>query len=203
MPPGYRRLLSDRRRAHASRDDWFSGVEGIVAEVDHSTASVKVIIPALDENRLHDEWVPVLTPFVGPPGYGAVSLPAPGSEVVLFSRGNEGFSLFCLPRFNEDYTPPAEFSDGSRGLKTDTAYRLIADLLIQLLSGEQVDVDAPLIRLLSGGGESVRCEPDKIGFLGAGAVARRPLPPPATTPAETTALANAIRAALIQLGLCE
>ena len=116
-----RRLFHPKADPHASRADWFSGIEGIVAEVDHATASVKVLIPVMDEHHVHDEWVPVLTPFVGPPGYGAVSLPAPGSEVVLFSRGNEGVSLFCLPRFNEDYLPPAEFQDSSRGLKTDTA----------------------------------------------------------------------------------
>jgi hypothetical protein len=202
---------NDRRKSHAARDDWFSGVEGIVVETDPTTYCVKVIIPSVDEEMVFDDWVPVLTPFAGPPGYGAAFMPAPGSEVVLFSRGNEGLSLFAVSRFNEEYLPPAEAADGSHVLKTPHALKLLADLLVLIRSGQTVTVqgvsgvnaDAPDVRLMSGGAVGVHAQGAKVGFMGASPVTRRPLPGPAIDPASCIALANAIRAALIALGLCE
>lgn len=132
---------------------------------------------------------------------------------------NEGATLFYLPRYNEDYRPPAEFADGSRGLKCDSAYRLLCDLLIQIISqtrvqvrGESrvdvesagaIDVDAPDVQLKSGGAVSVHARGAEVGFMGAPPVARQQLPGPAVDEASDRALTNALRSALIALGLCE
>ena len=202
----------DNRRSHESRDDWFSGIEGIVAEVDSTTYSVKVVITSIDEEMIFDEWVPVLTPYVGTPGYGLAFMPEVGSEVALFSRGNEGRSLFAVSRYSEeDYLPPTESHDGSLVLKTPRALKLLADLAVLISSGQtttvqgatRVDADAPDVRLMSGGSVSVHGQGNKVGFLGRSPVARQTLPGPATDLGSCIALANALRAAMISFGLCQ
>lgn len=201
----------NRRARHAGRLDWFNCVEGIVAEVHPATLEVKAVIPALDENLVHDVWIPPLVSWVGPPGYGPFHTPALGSEVILFSRLNEGSTLFYLSRFNEEFTPPAEAADGSRGFKSDRIVRLLCDLLFEVASQTQVliraaqraDVQAPDVFIKSEGGVSVHGKGAKVGFLGAAPVARQALPGPANSLESCIALANALRAALINLGLCE
>ncbi|HEV2764750.1 MAG TPA: hypothetical protein VGV38_17350 [Pyrinomonadaceae bacterium] len=203
--------MNSRRRAHDSRGDWFNCVEATVAEVNFETLEVKVIIPAIDENLVHNVWIPQLVPWVGPPGYGPFCAPAVGSEVVLMSRLNEGVSLFYLSRYNEDFTPPAESADGSRGFKSDGIVRLLCDVLFEIASGTQVlvraaqraDVQAPDVFLRSEGGTSVHGQGAKVGFLGAAPVARQALPGPASDLPSCIALSNAIRAALVNLGLCQ
>lgn len=193
------------------REDWMVAVEGIVADTADplSQHRVKVIIPVIDENVVYDEWVTALMPWVGPAGYGPVHLPEPGTEVVLFGRLGQKHTLFYVSRYNEDILPPD--LGGARGLKTDTAYKLLADLFIHFISQQavlvqaatQADVKAPLVRLMGNENEVVRVEPSKIGFLGASAIARRTLPGPATDLTTNNALTNAIRQLLIDVGLAQ
>ena len=219
------RKVNNRSRAHDERADWFSAVAATVVECDPETLAVKVIIPVLDENDVYDEWVTPLVGWVGTDGYGPVNPPAIGSEVVLFSELNDGETLFYLSRYNEEYRVPGEFSDGARGLKTETAYRLLADLLIEIISqqriliqaanqvdvkadqvnveADQVEIQASLIRLLGGENDVLRGEAGKIGFLGAGAISRQVLPTPAFDLSSCITLTNALRARLIAFGLCE
>jgi hypothetical protein len=203
--------LNNRARAHDERADWFNAVSALVAECDLETLEIKVIIPVLDENEVHDEWVTPLVAWVGADGYGPVNPPALGSEVVLFSEMNDGETLFYLSRYNEDYRVPVEFADGARGLKTDTKYRVLVDLLIEIVSQQQmllqatnqVDVKSALVRLLGGESEVLRGEEGAVGFLGAAAIPRQTLPAVATNLPTCIALANATRSALIAFGLCE
>lgn len=148
----YSKIFGDKRRAHAAREDWFSAVEAIVAEVDPRTMAVKVIIPSIDEDRVHDEWVDALMPWVGPDGYGPAHLPAIGSEVILFSRLNEGVTLFYLSKYNEDFRPPAEFADGARGLKTEADYRLISEGDLYLRGGRVIIEADASVRITAPGG---------------------------------------------------
>ncbi|PYS88967.1 MAG: hypothetical protein DMF64_18865 [Acidobacteria bacterium] len=196
-------------------------VEGIVADTGdpEQMHRVRVVIPLIDESEVHDEWIPALVPWVGANHYGPVHLPEIGSEVLLFGRLGQKHTLFYLSRFNEDFNVPGEFADRSRGLKCDTPYRLLCDLLIQILSqtqvlvrgeervdvqsGSVVDVDAPDVRLKSDGGVSVHGQGAKVGFLGAVPIARRALPAPATDLGSCIALANAMRALLIDYGLAQ
>jgi hypothetical protein len=201
----------DKRETHEQRADWFAGIEGHVVKVDSETFSVKVLIDSVDAEMYYDVWVPVLTPYAGGDGYGMAFMPAVGSEVVLFSRGNEGLNLFAISRFNEERRPPQESRDGSLVIKTPRALKLIAELLILIQSdevvtvrgGAGVDCDAPDVRLMSGGSVGVHAQGSAVGFLGKGPVGRQHLPGPAVDPASTMALANAIRQALINFGLCD
>jgi hypothetical protein len=171
-------------------------VEGIVAANDDPEGMhrIQVVIPSIDESYVHDHWVTALVPWVGADGYGPVNLPQLGSEVLLFGRLGQKHSLFYLCRFNEVYGIPGGFvGENARGLKTDGRYKLLADLLIQIISQTQVDVKADVIRLLGGGSEVVRVEPNKVGFLGAAPASRQTLPEDAHDPASCIALCNALK----------
>jgi hypothetical protein len=206
MPRGlHDTLVAAGRRQAEQADDWMVAVEAVVAVNDDPEGMhrIKVLIPALDEAVIHDEWVTALVPWVGAAGYGPVYRPALGSEVLLFGRLGQPHSLFYLCRYNEDFNVPAEFSDGSRGAKLDTPYRLLCDLLIQILSESQIDVGASLVRLLGGSSEVVRVEPGKVGFLGSPATGKRALPTAATNLPSVIALANALRQHEIDRGFAE
>lgn len=197
------------RRGNAenqSGDRWVIGVEAHVADVSDPEGMhrVRVVIDSIDEAEIHDEWIPALTSWVGRSGYGPVNLPEPGTEVLLFGRLGQKHSLFYLCRYNEDSPVPGEFvSDEARGLKTDGRYKLLADLLIEIVSQARVDVKAPVVRLLGGDSEVVKVEPNAVGFLGAPPSGRIQLPGPAVDEASDRALTNSLREALITFGLCQ
>lgn len=203
--------IRNPEREHASREDWFNGVEAVVVERDTAAMAVKVVIPAIDEKRVYDEWVSLLTPFAGPSGYGACFMPGEGAEVVLFSRFNEGLTLYAVPRFNEEFLPPAEFADGSHGLKTDRELKLLADQLISIVGQMDVlvraattaRVEAPDVFLHSGAQVSVHGQGQKVGFLGAAPAVRQALPDPANDIGSVIALANAMRSLLITFGFAQ
>lgn len=207
------RMVRDGARQSQMPNGWMVCVNGLVADVDDPEGlhRIRVIIPSIEEDLVHDEWVTALMPWVGPTGYGPFNLPVLGSEVLLFGRLGQKHMLFYLSSFNEDYEPPAEFAGNVRGLKTDGAYKLLADLLIEIISQQmvkvratnQVDVQAALVRLLGGDSEVVRVEPSKIGVLGAAAIVRQTLPPAATDLPTCITLANGIRQMLIQFGFAE
>lgn len=192
---------------------------GIVHEVDPRTLAVKAVIPSIDPDRVHDRWVVQMTPWVGAPGYGPVFAPEVGSEVLIFGRFGDTLTLFYTSRYNERYTLPEEFADGARGCKCDTVYRLLCDLLIEIKSqtqvlvrgeervdvegGDAVDVDAPDVRLKSGGAVAVYAQGNKVGFLGAGPIARRTLPTNAVDLGTNNTLTNAIKQLLIDVGLAQ
>src|SRR5438270_750575 len=115
--------------------DLIIALEGIVVDTNdpENMHRVKVVIPSVDENLVHEEWVTYMQPWVGANGYGPVNLPPLNSEVLLFGRLGQPYLLFCTSRYNEDFNIPSEFQDGARGLKTETKYRLLADLLIEII----------------------------------------------------------------------
>ena len=182
---------------------WMTGIEALVADTadPEGLHRIKVIIPSIDEDLIHDEWVSALVPWVGPAGYGPSHLPAPGSEVILFGRLGQANLLYYVSAYNEDFPAPGEFADGSRGVKSDTIYRLLCDVLLQLKSLTRVEVDAPDVLLQSGGAVSVHGHGAEVGFLGAAPAGRQTLPGPATNLGTCIALANALRDLAITFGL--
>lgn len=180
---------------------------GIVHEVDPRTLAVKAIIPSIDPDRIHDRWIHQAVPWVGTPGNGPAFAPAVGSEILITGRLGQTYSLLYLSAYNESHPPPDEFADGSRGLKTETPLRLLAEQLIQiagqqailLQAAQQADVKGQAVRLFAGGSEMFRVEGENAGFRGA-AIARRALPAPGPT---DTPLVVAIRQLLIDLRLAQ
>lgn len=133
-------------------DSPFVGEFGIVAEVDHRTLRVKVIIPAIDENLVHDDWVTPLVAWTGKPGYGPVNAPQLGSEVALFGRFGDTLTLFYLSRYNEDFQVPSEFPEGVRGLRTEGDYKIISDLDLVLIGGRIHLESSSSVRIVAPGG---------------------------------------------------
>jgi hypothetical protein len=180
---------------------------GIVHEVDPRTLAVKALIPAIDPARVHDAWITQMQAWVGAPGYGPAFAPAVGTEVIITGRFGGTFTLFYTSRYNTRHTLPDEFADGSRGLKTETPLRLLAEQLIQIVgqqavllqAEQQADVKGQAVRLYAGGSEMFRVEGGNAGFRGA-AIARRTLPAPGPT---DTPLVLAIRQLLIDLRLAQ
>ena len=185
-------------------DRWFTCVPGIVVSTadPEGRHRIQCLIPDISEEIVHAEWIEPLMPWVGTDGYGPSHLPAVESEVLLFGMKGEKYTLFYLSRYNENFRPPAEFADRSRGCKCDTVYKLLGDLLILIRSLQRVDVEAPSVRLLSNGAEMFRVEGDAAGFRGA-AIARRALPADAINLATNNELTNAIKQLLIDLKLAQ
>lgn len=190
----------DKRASRASEIEWLIAVEGIVVDNRDPEGQhrIKVLIPSIDENYVHDEWVTALVPWTGPDGYGPAHIPEVGSEVVLFGRLGQTHTLYYLARYNEEHRVPD--LDDARGLKTDGAYRIIADGLIEVMSAQHTDIKAPQVRLLGGDAEVIRVEPHKLGVLGASPISRQQLPGPASDLSSCIALVNAVRRLLIDFG---
>jgi hypothetical protein len=195
MRSSYRRSSDRERRNRDEGGLLWLGVSGIVAEVgdDEHQHAVKVIVDEIDPNQVQDLWVPSLAQWVGEAGYGSVHMPKPGQEVLLFGVKGDGHSMFYLPRYNGTYTKPQEFGDGARGFKTETPYKMLADLLITMASGERVDIKAPRVRLLGGESEGVVVEEGKVGFLGAQPAAQQQLPADASDLETCKTLCNALK----------
>lgn len=199
----HRIIRAGDRYGRLGKEAWLIAVNGIIADTNDPEGMhrVRVIIPSIDESFVHDEWVTHMMPWVGPQGYGPVNLPAVGSEVVLFGTFGQPYSLFCISRFNEDFKVPNEFSGNVRGLKTDGGYKLLADLLIEIISGTQVvvqansevDIDAQDVWIRDKGAASIHTQGSKVGFLGAAPAEQQTLPPDATDLETCKALCNALK----------
>lgn len=192
---------------------------GIVHEVDPRTLAIKAIIPAIDPNLVHDQWITQVVPWVGQPGYGPACAPAVGSEVLITGLYGGEHTLFYQSRYNARHAVAEEFADGSRGCKCETVYRLLCDLLVQIRSQtqvqvrgeERVDVEsgaevyhtAPDVYLRGDSGVSMHGQGDKVGFLGAAPTGKKSLPPAATDLGSCIALANALRAHEIERGFAQ
>ena len=122
---------------------------------------VKVIIPHIDENIVHDEWVERMGGYAGSGGYGSFEIPRVGTEVVLFSEWGAGERLFYMTLFNEQFTVPPDFTDETvRGTRVDGDYKLIVegDLYfragrVKIESDSSVDIIAPAGVFQRSGGE--------------------------------------------------
>lgn len=132
------------------RDDWMCAVEAIVADVtdQENQHRIRVVIPSIDENEIHDVWVKRLMWWTGPQGYGDYHLPDLGSEVVLFGRMEEKFTLYYAPVYNEDYQVPVEFQGRTdvRGFKTDQSYEEYIGLnhLTNVTGNEAIQVEGAM-----------------------------------------------------------
>jgi hypothetical protein len=189
--------------SHDDEQDYFIFEYGRVQEVQPETLAVKCVIHSIDPDRVHDEWIWQAVPFVGKPGYGPAFAPAVGSEVLITGRYGQDYSLIYLSTYNTRFMPPSEFADGSRGMKIETALRFLVDSLLQLKSGQRVEVDSPDVFLQSGGSVSVHGQGERVGFLGADPIARRTLPPDAMDITTNNTLTNAIKRLLIDLGFAQ
>jgi Type VI secretion system/phage-baseplate injector OB domain len=129
-------LLAKKQREIAQSENWFQCVSATVAVNDdpHHLHRIKVIIPIIDEQTVHDEWVKQMGGFAGSGGYGNFEIPKLGSEVVLFSEFGQGENLYYQCVYNETNPVPGDFEDEtSRGVRSDGDLKFICrgDLVIE------------------------------------------------------------------------
>lgn len=156
MPEDLFDLMGGKEQIPITRTDWMIGVNAIVArnEDPEHRHRVKVVIPSIDENQIHDKWCDRLVWWAGSPGYGDFHIPEIGSEVVLFGRMSEKYHVFYISRFNEEYPVPKDFwtPPHTRGFRTDGAYKSIVELDHQMHAGRfLIEADAS-IRLIAPAG---------------------------------------------------
>ncbi len=154
-------LMGDKEHTGQIVDKWVVALQAIVAINDDPEHQhrIKVIIPDIDEEKVHDKWVRRLVWWTGAPGYGDFHYPEIGSEVVLFGRLAQKHNLYYLSVFNEDFIVPSDFHPASgsggpavRGFRTDGDYKSIVELDYQIRAGRlTIETDATA-RLIAPGG---------------------------------------------------
>lgn len=132
-------FMGDKESTGVIRDDWVVGLNAIVAvnEDPEHQHRIKVVIPSVDEDRVHDKWCDRLVIWSGAPGYGDFHIPEKGSEVVLIGRLGGKHNLMYISRFNEDFPVPKDFwlPPHTRGFRTDGDYKTIVTLDHQMYAG--------------------------------------------------------------------
>ena len=149
-------VMGGKENTGVIRDDWVVGVNAIVAvnEDPERQHRIKVIIPSIDENEIHDKWCDKLVWWSGQPGYGDFHYPELGSEVVLFGRLVEKHTLYYVPRFNEDHLVPPDFwlPPHTRGFRTDGDYKSLVELDHFMFAGRFLLESHSSVRILAPGG---------------------------------------------------
>jgi len=139
---GKKLLQQMRRVANADNDDRLICVEAIVSVTDDPEHQhrIKVVIPMMDEDRVRDEWVRPMVPYVGGPGFGSFFVPAKGSEVVLFGRLGQKHSLFYMSVYNETHPVPADFQ--LQDPETVAGFRVPVDFKLIVAGDFQINCGA-------------------------------------------------------------
>ncbi|HXG23680.1 MAG TPA: phage baseplate assembly protein V [Chthonomonadales bacterium] len=148
-------LMGGKENTGEIRDTWMIAQEAIVAvnEDPENQHRIKVVIPAIDENKICNKWVKRLVWWAGAPGYGDFHIPEIGSEVVLFGRLGQKHNLYYISVFNEDFIVPSDFrKPDTRGFRTDGDYKAIVELDYQIRAGRLlIETDASA-RIIAPGG---------------------------------------------------
>jgi uncharacterized protein involved in type VI secretion and phage assembly len=147
--------LAQKQRETAQAENWFTCVPAIVAINDDPEHQhrIKVIIPIIDEEQVHDEWVRQLGTHSGSGGYGSFYIPQVGQEVTLFSEFGQGENLFYLSVYNEDNDVPGDFADETtKGVRSDCDYKIITAGDFQIRAGSlKIEVDSTVEIIAPGG----------------------------------------------------
>ncbi len=151
-----RRLLKlMEERARDGNDRWMIAEPAIVADNDDPERQhrIRVVIPSIDEDYMHDEWVRRLVLFTGAPGYGDFHVPELGSEVALFGAKGQKYSLFYASVFNEDFVIPPDFQNtGTRGVRNDGDYILSTEGDLFLRGGRVIIESDSSVRITAPAG---------------------------------------------------
>lgn len=129
------RAINKKQRELVDNSNWFQCVPAIVAENEDPEHQhrIKVVIPLIDENLVHDEWIRQMGGFAGSGGYGNFDIPKIGAPVVLFSEFGQGENIYYQCVYNEVNRTPGDFEDETvRGVRSDGDYKIITrgDLIL-------------------------------------------------------------------------
>jgi hypothetical protein len=149
--------------ARSDYDDWLTAVPAIVVDNEDPEREhrIKVVIPAMDEEKAYPEWVRSLSALVFGYGFGSFFLPPKGAEVALFGQLGQKHHLFYLGGlYNEDFKVPADFPDASVcGFRVPADFKLIVEGDLQLRAGG-IHIEATgAINVIAPGGFFVNGKP--------------------------------------------
>jgi phage baseplate assembly protein gpV len=149
--------LNRHQKSTAQDANWFTCVPAIVADnadPEHQHR-IRVTIPAIDEDQIHDEWIRQLGNHAGSGGYGSFYIPKIGQEVMLFSEFGQGENLFYMSVYNEDNDVPGDFPDESvKGMRSDGDLKFITDGGVYIRGGDiTLECDFGAMKFISPAGE--------------------------------------------------
>lgn len=149
-------LMGDKTWTGQIPEQWMQCVSAIVAvnEDPEHQHRIKVIIPIIDEEKIHDKWIKRGVWWTGAPGYGDFHYPEIGSEVILYGRTGMKHNLYYTSVFNEDFLVPMDFWGpmDKRGFRTDGDTKQITELDHFIRAGRLlIETDAS-VRIVAPGG---------------------------------------------------
>jgi len=144
-------------------DDWLTAVPAIVVENEDPEHEhrIKVVIPAMDEEKAYPEWVRSLSALAFGNGFGSFFPPPLKAEVVLFGQLGQKHHLFYMGGlYNEDFKTPADFENAAmRGFRVPGDFKLIVEGDLQLRAGG-IQIEATgAINIIAPGGFFVNGKP--------------------------------------------
>jgi hypothetical protein len=152
-----------RRTARNDHDDWLTAVPAIVVENEDPEHEhrIKVVIPAMDEEKAYPEWVRSLSALVLGFGFGSFFVPPLKAEVVLFGQLGQKHHLFYMGGlYNEDFKTPADFADASVcGFRVPADLKFIAEGDMQLRALRMQIETTGAINIIAPGGFFVNGKP--------------------------------------------
>jgi hypothetical protein len=155
MPRGLWDVAERERSSGGEREDWMSGIQGIVAENDDPEGMhrVKCYVTVVSETEVYDVWCKQMVGMVGPPGYGSYSVPEVGAEVALFGVLNEKYTLYYVPVYNETYQTPSDFdSPAVAGFRWHGSFKSLVELDHMMRAGRlNVEVKSTINLIAPGG----------------------------------------------------
>ncbi|SRR2546423_9553630 len=140
MPSLFQKIAEQHKqqREITQLGNWFQCIAAIVADNNDPERQhrIRVKLPYMDEEDVHDEWIRQMGLHSGARGYGSFYIPKIGQEVLLFSEFGEGENLFYMCVYNEDYDVPGDCPDETvTGERTDCDRRIIAEGDIYIRGG--------------------------------------------------------------------
>jgi hypothetical protein len=139
-------------RAIGEEGRWLVCEPAIVADVDdpENQHRIKVIIPAIDEELMYDDWVRPMTPFAMGDGYGAVFVPPKGSEVLISGILGQKFNLCYLGAiYNEENRKSSQLDKETPGIHVPGNLSFLAGLLMKL-QAQNVHIIAEQLAKMTG-----------------------------------------------------
>src|ERR1700754_2849243 len=156
MPEDLFDLMGDKQNSGIIRLDWMVAVPALVAVNDdpEHRHRIKVIIPVIDENEIHDKWIDRMVWWAGAPGFGDFHIPELNSEVLLVGDRSEKYTIYYVSRFNEDYPVPKDFwgPPDTRGFRQDGDYKSIVELDHYSFAGRFIFEAHSTVNILAPGG---------------------------------------------------
>lgn len=156
-----------RRETDAGGERWVICESGIVTDTNDPDRQhrIKVILPSIDEDNQHDDWIRPSSRICLGEGFGSVFLPEKGQEVLVTGvLGDKYNFVYEGAVYNESQTIPEELNADWPGIKVPKNLVFIATMILRLaaqtieiladglvkIQGENIEATASSLAKLKG-----------------------------------------------------